>query len=81
MLRKNPDGQNCSTCGNCKHTPLPQDVRGQLECRAQPPQMFAMPIATPQGPQFVPASSWPVVKPDEWCRGWVAGPVVLPANH
>lgn len=81
MLKKIPEGQTCGTCGYALHRSVPQDLRGQIECRARSPQMFVLPVQTNHGGQFVPASSWPVVKPDEWCGEWMPGPVITPANH
>lgn len=77
-----PKDQSCGNCGAAVKTATPQDLRGTLQCCAHPPQLFAMPVQTPQGAVFAPMGGQPQVQPDAWCAEWRENPAPpLAANH
>jgi hypothetical protein len=41
-------------------------------CKRRSPQVVVMPVSTPNGPQFVPMSFYPVVQAKEECGEWTA---------
>lgn len=65
-----PPIHNCGNCNASVHIVSPQDIRGQHECRALPPQLVALPAKGAAGGfALVPAGGWPVVDPvNGWCR-------------
>lgn len=63
----------CRTCSACVKVLDAQNVRGTLQCHAQPPQIVSVSVAARDGVGLVPAVCFPQVGPDEWCRQWEQG--------
>lgn len=71
------------TCGNCKfsHNDItPENLRGNLQCRFQPPQLVAVTIKTAQGGALVPAGLFPTVHAGWFCGQGVIRPPQMAAN-
>ncbi len=61
---------NCGNCGAMRHIVTPQNIKGQDECHALPPQMIVLMVANQQGLHSAPGAAWPPVSPDQWCAAW-----------
>lgn len=52
-----------TTCGGCKHGQASSaDLRVPLNCQRFPPQVTAIPIQTPRGPDVMTHSAYPQVQ-------------------
>lgn len=70
-------GERCETCGASRKIVNKDNIKGELQCCAHPPQMFAIPVQTGGGAVFMPANTQPAVQGDGWCAEW--RPVDVPA--
>lgn len=66
---KRMNAQTRGTCAECRHCKLASggDMQAQFTCRRNPPRVFAFPMQTPQGIQWVMASVWPNVARTDSC--------------